>query len=277
MVKKYIIFANVLFVGSTLSAAITWPLLLSAQPRHMMLIFQYADHCGRVVPKVAAPCVKAYAHAREKAYEDLLINVSEQSHARIQMMPDPESPYASIDCNAGHQDAGKMEWALWMKLMRMVLELDLLAEKFEHKPGTLNIQIFEAMRPIALQEKIFAFKMAEIKKVYPDWTDEQVEAEAERWGSWAKNNIPAHSTGRAVDIRLWNTEIKSFVDMGPFGVAHGNEQASTYSTDITSQQMQNRMLMLKAASAAGLVNYPYEWWHFSTGDAYARYWVSRTA
>jgi len=30
--------------------------------------------------------------------------------------------------------------------------------------------------------------------------------------------------------------------------------------------------ILFAASNANLVNYPFEYWHFSTGDRYAAYW-----
>lgn len=41
--------------------------------------------------------------------------------------------------------------------------------------------------------------------------------------------------------------------------------------------MNNRLLLLVAAAQAGLVNYCYEWWHFSHGDRYAQFWQEANA
>jgi D-alanyl-D-alanine dipeptidase len=35
------------------------------------------------------------------------------------------------------------------------------------------------------------------------------------------------------------------------------------------------MFFLLAATQAGLINYPYEFWHFSFGDRYEAYWHHR--
>jgi zinc D-Ala-D-Ala dipeptidase len=88
-----------------------------------------------------------------------------------------------------------------------------------------------------------------------------------------RNNIPVHSTGAAVDIRLWDNHHKQFVDLGPFGVIWGkNTTAPTFSEDISDAQKNNRLYALVAATQAGLINYVYEYWHFSSGDRYASFW-----
>jgi len=57
------------------------------------------------------------------------------------------------------------------------------------------------------------------------------------------------------------------VDMGQFDVIFGvNPQQETFSVNTNDQQRTNRLLFLQAATQAGLVNYGYEWWHYSFGD-----------
>ena len=87
--------------------------------------------------------------------------------------------------------------------------------------------------------------------------------------------MPAHSTGGAVDIRPYDEQRKQFIDMGMFGVIWGaNTGAPTFSDNINEEQIKNRLFLLIVASKACLVNYPYEFWHFSTGDRYATYWLN---
>jgi hypothetical protein len=58
-----------------------------------------------------------------------------------------------------------------------------------------------------------------------------------------------------------------FVNTGPFGGVWGeNKTAPTFSAAITATQIKNRHFLLIAATQAGLVNYPCEFWYFSSGD-----------
>ncbi|MBP5934721.1 M15 family metallopeptidase [Streptomyces sp. LBUM 1476] len=47
----------------------------------------------------------------------------------------------------------------------------------------------------------------------------------------------------------------------------------THAPNITPAARENRRVLGEALSAAGLVNYPTEWWHWSYGD---RYWALAT-
>jgi len=51
----------------------------------------------------------------------------------------------------------------------------------------------------------------------------------------------------------------------PFG--WGPEVAATDSEEITPQARTNRQLLIQVMSAAGFLNYPGEWWHWSFGDS----------
>ncbi len=47
----------------------------------------------------------------------------------------------------------------------------------------------------------------------------------------------------------------------------------THAPDISEEARANRQLLGTVLTAAGLVNYPTEWWHWSFGD---RYWALLT-
>ena len=48
----------------------------------------------------------------------------------------------------------------------------------------------------------------------------------------------------------------------------------TVASNISRTARANRDILTRALGAAGLVNYPTEWWHWSFGD---RYWALHTA
>ena len=115
--------------------------------------------------------------------------------------------------------------------------------------------------------------MERIRGENPGLTIEEAGSEAARWVSPVKNNVPVHSTGLAVDIRLWCEHGLDYLDMGTFGVIwETNRIAPTFSEQASIEQKTNRFLCLIAAERAGLTNYPFEFWHYSAGDAYARWW-----
>ncbi len=63
---------------------------------------------------------------------------------------------------------------------------------------------------------------------------------------------------------------------GIFGVIwEENPSAPIFLENIMIQQKRNRLFLLKAATENGLINYPYEWWHFSDGDRYFEYWKEK--
>lgn len=232
---------------------------------------QLQAHLAGTSPKIADPAIKSI-EIIESGEE--LVDVRGANAARIAMLPNPEKPFATPDHNSGFAAASKMRKTVFEKLLVMVERLDALAPHFAYEVGTIDIKVFEALRDLPTQETLFENKKQEIMLAQPTLSEEQAFAETCKWVSPVRNNIPVHSTGAAVDIRLWDTKNQKFLDMGMFGVIWGkNTTAPTFSAELTLEQKNNRLFMLTAAAQAGLVNYSYEWWHYSCGDRYASYWL----
>jgi D-alanyl-D-alanine dipeptidase len=156
-----------------------------------------------------------------------------------------------------HQEYSKVRRGLYEKLLIM---LDAL-------PKEIGIAYFEGLRPLAIQKQYFDKKLKETLLTIKD--KQQAYQETAKLVSPFINNIPVHCTGAAIDIMLFRIVDNSYelLDMGQFGVISGeNKQQENFSKNINAQQRTNRLTLLKAATQAGLVNYGYEWWHYSFGD-----------
>jgi D-alanyl-D-alanine dipeptidase len=144
---------------------------------------------------------------------------------------------------------------------RLLIMLSLL-------PKDIGIAYFEGFRPLWKQEEYFTKKLKEILVDIKD--KNRAYEETTKHVSPFIDNHPTHATGAAVDItlfRLTKEGATELLDMGMFDTIHGpNPQQETFSQNTTRAQRKNRLLLLEAAIAAGLVNYGFEWWHYSYGD-----------
>jgi D-alanyl-D-alanine dipeptidase len=86
--------------------------------------------------------------------------------------------------------------------------------------------------------------------------------------------VAPHITGGAVDVTLagpagavlWmGTEVNATPE-------ESDGASRTYARNISPDARRNRVLLGEVMTAAGFVNYPTEWWHWSVGD---RYWAFR--
>ena len=140
-------------------------------------------------------------------------------------------------------------------------------------PKGIHLFIKEAYRPLSVQKVSFEQYVEQLKNTHPLWTPDEVYQEASKYV--APISVAPHSTGGAVDltlIRVGGTEM----DMGTlFNASPSSTQNATYTNanTISSMAHANRMLLKQVLQAAGLVNYPTEWWHWSYGD---RYWAFMT-
>jgi D-alanyl-D-alanine dipeptidase len=159
--------------------------------------------------------------------------------------------------NPGYDGYSKIRLGVYEKLLRML----------EVLPTSIGIAYFEGFRPLYKQKEYFDEKMRELLLTIKDI--EVVYQEAAKQFSPFINNIPTHATGAAIDITLFSItgEQNELLDMGKFDVSFGpNDQQETFSENTTEKQRKNRLILLDTAIKAGLVNYGYEWWHYSYGD-----------
>ena len=85
-------------------------------------------------------------------------------------------------------------------------------------------------------------------------------------------NVAPHCAGAAVDLTLIDTSGNE-LDMG--GLLNGHRTGREHlcpmnAPGIPAHARANRDLLARTMTAAGFVNYPAKWWHWSYGD---RYWA----
>jgi zinc D-Ala-D-Ala dipeptidase len=142
-----------------------------------------------------------------------------------------------------------------------------------------NIQIFDAYRPIAVQQYMVSYTFAQLLQA-KNLTADLLSPERhqallqEVYEFWAEPSLdpkmpPPHSTGAALDVTLVDqigmpVEMGSPIDeMSPrsypdYYAMQGANHAKTFH--------RNRLLLYQAMASAGFEQHPQEWWHFSYGD-----------
>ncbi|WP_328940378.1 M15 family metallopeptidase [Streptomyces sp. NBC_00250] len=151
--------------------------------------------------------------------------------------------------------------------------LDRLLKAQTQLPEGLRLLFVEGYRPPSLQRHYFDEYAAQLRAEHPDWAAEQVRSAASRYVS--PPEIAPHSAGAAVDLMLADDEGRE-LDMGTRMNASPEESAGacyTQADNISAEARSHRDVLSAALTAAGLVNYPTEWWHWSYGD---RYWALGT-
>ncbi|GAA4564902.1 M15 family metallopeptidase [Planotetraspora kaengkrachanensis] len=137
-------------------------------------------------------------------------------------------------------------------------------------PGGFHIVVVEGYRPVSLQRRYFEDYKAELRMTFPDMSEEALHVAASRYVSPIE--VAPHTAGAAVDLTMCDDDGVE-LDMGT-AVNANPEQSDgacyTAATGIGPDARQNRKVLGVALEAAGLVNYPTEWWHWSYGD---RYWA----
>ena len=71
-----------------------------------------------------------------------------------------------------------------------------------------------------------------------------------------------HSIGSTVDLTIIDNKTNKELDMGTLYDFFGPESSTDFS-NITDNQMSNRLLLLKVMTKNGFKNYPMEWWHYT--------------
>ncbi|MFI7404036.1 M15 family metallopeptidase [Streptomyces sp. NPDC049541] len=193
------------------------------------------------------------------------------SDARVAAVPVAENGEPLVDVrdkllvdDRKHEDSHGAE----IRLRRGVLDRLLAAQAL--LPESLRLLFVEGYRPPALQRRYFERYADELRAVHPDWPSDRIRSAASRYVS--PPEIAPHSAGAAVDLTLADADGRE-LDLGTEMNADPEQSDGGCYTDapnITDEARAHRALLGGALTAAGLVNYPTEWWHWSYGD---RYWA----
>ena len=163
---------------------------------------------------------------------------------------------------------------------KSVLEaLTIAQSKLEQYYPGWRIQIFDAYRPVEVQQFMVDYTFAEVVQTQQlnivKLTDAQRQAIWEQvYQIWAVPSFdcatpPPHSTGAAVDVTLVD-ETRQPVNMGSVidelsARSHPDYYASATSP-VEQQYHAYRQLLQDVMEAGGFRRHPGEWWHFSLGD-----------
>ncbi len=149
------------------------------------------------------------------------------------------------------------------------------AELQQRHPGW-RIQIFDAYRPVAVQQFMVDHTFAEVveaQKLNPDaLSDDQRQGILQQvykiWAVPSPNPLtpPPHSTGAAVDITLVDATGQT-LDMGSaIDELSPRSHPDYYASSPEQPYHANRQLLRDVMQSAGFQRHPGEWWHFCLGD-----------
>jgi zinc D-Ala-D-Ala dipeptidase len=184
--------------------------------------------------------------------DEALVDLLEINNPRIKPLSAFNPQYTNT-----YEGYSKVRRSVYEKLVKM---LDAL-------PKNIGIAYFEGFRPLHKQKEYFDNKLKEVMETIKD--KHQAYQETCKHVSPFIDNVPTHTTGAAIDMTLFEVKEgrEELIDMGKFDVIFGpNDQQETFSKNTTPTQRANRLMLLEAAATAGLVNYGFEWWHYSYGD-----------
>ena len=151
-------------------------------------------------------------------------------------------------------------------LRRLLLAQDAL-------PPGVRLLLVEGFRPPELQRRYFDTYAATLRTAHPDAGPDRIRELASAYIS--PPEVAPHVSGGAVDLTLC-TEDGAELPLGTEVNATPEESEGgcrTAATNIDAAARANRAVLGRAMTAAGFVNYPTEWWHWSYGD---RYWALLT-
>lgn len=131
-------------------------------------------------------------------------------------------------------------------------------------PKGMTFIIGDAWRPQYMQKQIFAEFIRRFSRKHPEWSDERVRKEVEKYVAPAKGKYASgHMTGGAVDLRLWYEGRK--IPMKSARLSY-QENAQSVQPKLPPYIQRHRQLLFEVLTAVGLSNHPKEYWHWSYGD-----------
>ncbi|MGB2926862.1 MAG: M15 family metallopeptidase [Limnothrix sp.] len=138
----------------------------------------------------------------------------------------------------------------------------------------LSMQIFDAYRPIVVQQFMVDYTFAQLKgdrQLDGRETEKIWEKVYQFWAAPSDNleTPPPHSTGAAVDLTIVR-DSGLVLDMGGEIDEIGDRSHPDYYADspkpVEQHYHANRVLLRTVMAKAGFVQHKNEWWHFSYGD-----------
>jgi D-alanyl-D-alanine dipeptidase len=133
-------------------------------------------------------------------------------------------------------------------------------------PKEYHFHVISALRDIEHQKYIWDSHMERNRKLHPEWPEHMVRRMTNKYAAPVDHPAPpGHCTGAAVDVVLQKAD-GSFVDLVPPEIEDWS-MSHTWSSKVSPEVQELRLLMLEAMTQAGFSNCRDEYWHYSWGDS----------
>ena len=182
---------------------------------------------------------------------------------------DCDSAYNHWDGEGGMAVPGSSPSIMARKTVR-----DMLHEAEALLPEGHHFRIYDAYRPVAIQQFFWDYFRSKFRNENPEFSDEELDNFTRTCVSMPSYNIlrPAvHSTGGAVDLTIVGPDgevLEMGTDFDEF-----NSATWTYAFEpdsgtglVNETARDNRRLLYNVMTEVGFTNLPSEWWHFDYGD-----------
>ncbi|CAL9609867.1 M15 family metallopeptidase [Streptomyces sp. enrichment culture] len=147
---------------------------------------------------------------------------------------------------------------------------DRLLDAQERLPTGIRLLVVEGFRPPALQRRYYEEYATVMRAEHPTAPPARIRELTSAYIS--PPEVAPHVSGGAVDLTLCTddgVELPLGTEVNATPEESGG-RCRTAAPGITAEARSHRDILGQAMTAAGFVNYPTEWWHWSYGD---RYWA----
>jgi len=141
-----------------------------------------------------------------------------------------------------------------------------LCEAERNLPEGYRFLIVEGWRPPHIQRRMYRAVWDMIAARRPGLSETSLKRIVNRYSAPMNVRVPPpHTTGAAIDLMLADSEGRELDLTSPFD-PFDPHSASFDSHGLSDGARRHRDIMAAALTAAGLTNYPSEYWHWSYGD-----------
>lgn len=148
--------------------------------------------------------------------------------------------------------------------------VDMLLRAQTLLPTGYKFKIFDAYRPIIVQQELWGYYYAKEKEKNPDADKKELDRLTAFWVSKLSYNIlepSLHNTGGAVDLTIIDEngkELNMGCDFDDFSDRAWTNHFEKYEDNKVVRN--NRRILYNVMTAVGFTNLPSEWWHYDYGD-----------
>lgn len=143
----------------------------------------------------------------------------------------------------------------------------------------LTLVIWDAWRPVAVQQALYDAFKADLRVQYPNISEEELDKKTQIFVSLPSRDPSQpspHLTGGAIDLTLGDSQ-GQVLDMGTEFDDFSKVANTAYYEILRKQRpltesevkcQKNRRLLFHLMKQVGFTNYPAEWWHYDFGDQF---------